>query len=98
MSKATDEKKLKIGTSLLKAREQSLFQRSISAFISNTIMSTEEMLDCKRVFREIDSNESGTIDFNELVAGLPKLSNSLPELTEDNVREIFNNSDQNKDG
>lgn len=48
-------------------------------------MSTGEMRDCKRVFREIDIDGNGMIDFEELKAGLPSLSNIVSELTDENI-------------
>ena len=97
-SKAPKTKKLEVCKKMLGLKQQSLFQRQISAFISNTIMATSEMREIKRVFREIDGDDNGTIDLEELRAGLPKLGEFVSEITEDTVDEIFNNMDMNKDG
>ena len=61
-------------------------------------MATSEMREIKRVFREIDSDENGTIDLEELRIGLTKLSTVVAEITEDTVAEIFASMDMNKDG
>lgn len=61
-------------------------------------MSTSEMRDLKRIFREIDEDQNGMIEIEELERGLPKLSSLLSEITQENVQDIFNNMDQNKDG
>ena len=91
-------KKLEVSKKIIGLKQQSMFQRQISAFISNTIMATSEMREIKRVFREIDSDENGTIDLEELRIGLTKLSTVVAEITEDTVAEIFASMDMNKDG
>lgn len=88
---------MEVSKKILGLKQQSLFQRQISAFISNTIMATSEMREIKRVFREIDSDGNGTIDLEELTNGLPMLGSVVAEITPDTVEEIFNNMDTNKD-
>ena len=61
-------------------------------------MTTQEMRECRRVFREIDQDQNGMIEIEELQNGLPLLSNTLTEITQENIQEIFNSMDQNKDG
>ena len=67
-SKANNVKKLEVSKKIIGLKQQSLFQRLISAFISNTIMATSEMREIKRVFREINSSGDGMIDLEELVS------------------------------
>ena len=88
---------MEVSKKMIGLKQQSLFQRQISAFISNTIMATSEMREIKRVFREIDSDGNGTIDFEELRNGLPSLGALVAEITPDTVAEIFSDMDANND-
>ena len=90
--------KLEVCKNIQGLKKRSLFQRQISAFITNTIMTTQEMRECRRVFREIDQDQNGMIEIEELQNGLPLLSDLVTEITQENIQEIFNSMDQNKDG
>ena len=42
-------------------------------------LSEEEIIGLKEMFKSMDTDNSGTITFDELKAGLPKLGTKLPE-------------------
>ena len=47
------------------------------------------MQDLRRVFRELDVNEDGTINLEEFKEGLPRLAQIMGALDESNVETIF---------
>ena len=52
-------------------------------------LSEDEIMGLKEMFKSIDTDNSGTITFEELKAGLPKLGNLGIKISESEVRQLM---------
>ncbi|URE09784.1 calcium-dependent protein kinase [Musa troglodytarum] len=61
-------------------------------------LSEDEIMGLKEMFKSIDTDNSGTITFEELKAGLPKLGNLGIKISESEVRQLMEAADVDGNG
>ena len=92
VTKSQVERQFKTGlASLAKANK---FQRAISSFISNIIAKQKDLRTVRSLFNKVDTNNDGVIEFDELEAAMPDLTD-LFNASSANVKEIFESIDTN---
>ena len=92
VTKSQVERQFKAGlASVAKANK---FQRAISSFISNIIAKQKDLRAVRTLFNKVDTNNDGVIEFDELEAAMPDLTD-LFNASSANVKEIFESIDTN---
>ncbi|RRT48162.1 hypothetical protein B296_00053279 [Ensete ventricosum] len=61
-------------------------------------LSEDEIMGLKEMFKSIDTDNSGTITYEELKAGLPKLGNLGINISESEVRQLMEAADVDGNG
>ena len=91
LAQAKDKHKVAIADAILERQQHSLFQRAICSFLANVLSDTDSVKHLRQVFRELDTDQSGSINRAEFKKGVPKMK--VKGLNARNADEIFGDID-----